>query len=331
MSWWMVDDGATQHPKLRAAGLFGRALWFATGPLVAQVEGDGFIPPITLKDAFHHAEIDKPKQKQEGLAGLVRNPVGPLWHDHETIRECPECLERVRKLRGGLEEGWHFYHDWWKCNGSKKTKDDPLARRLEHARNKLARLPTLRDAVRSRDMNLCRYCGELTVWNDRRSRRAGTYDHVNPFLSTLEELNAPKNLVVACKACNERKGQRTPDQAEMPLRPVPQQPDIDASAPSSREIGSRTDLERTSRDDQEISRENLERTSRDDPKNLERPSRTREGGPGQVGSRSDLDRIWNGPGDVGSDEDGPGKDGSGEAGPGEDGWPHPPETDEPPA
>lgn len=73
----------------------------------------------------------------------------------------------------------------------------------------------LRRAVRGRDRDVCRYC--LVVCNDK-DTRGGTglqLDHVDPALA-----NGAANLVVACRACNTRKGRRTPEEAGMRLRTV---------------------------------------------------------------------------------------------------------------
>lgn len=68
-------------------------------------------------------------------------------------------------------------------------------------------------AVTLRDGRFCRYCGvdcgeQITI------------DHVTPRCQGGGDDVA--NLVVACKACNSRKGGRTPNQAAMSLLPLPQ-------------------------------------------------------------------------------------------------------------
>ena len=66
--------------------------------------------------------------------------------------------------------------------------------------------------IQERDANLCRYCGTRVDWADRRGRAGGTYDHVDP-----DGPNTLENVVVACRACNARKKDRTPAQAGMKL------------------------------------------------------------------------------------------------------------------
>ena len=59
-----------------------------------------------------------------------------------------------------------------------------------------------------RDKFTCQYCGK---------RRADelTLDHITP--RAQDGHSTPENLVAACVACNNRKGNRTPEQARMPL------------------------------------------------------------------------------------------------------------------
>ena len=60
-----------------------------------------------------------------------------------------------------------------------------------------------------RDKYRCQYCG------DHRHAQDLTLDHIVPRAQGGESV--PQNLVTACVACNQRKGNRTPEQARMPL------------------------------------------------------------------------------------------------------------------
>jgi hypothetical protein len=65
--------------------------------------------------------------------------------------------------------------------------------------------PETRRRVFGRDGNTCVYCG---------TSEDLTLDHVDPGLRQSTE----DNLVVACRACNARKGDRTPKKAGMRVR-----------------------------------------------------------------------------------------------------------------
>lgn len=77
----------------------------------------------------------------------------------------------------------------------------------ERQRDRDRKNPELTSAVRKRDGDSCRYCGVVVNFLDRKSGRAGTYDHYEP--------GQPASLttyVVACKAHNSsmRDGERLP-------------------------------------------------------------------------------------------------------------------------
>jgi 5-methylcytosine-specific restriction endonuclease McrA len=70
-----------------------------------------------------------------------------------------------------------------------------------------------RQNVFKRDSFECQYCG---------TRKELTLDHIIP--SSKGGLHTWSNLITACKRCNAKKGDYTPEQAEMPLRKKPHKP-----------------------------------------------------------------------------------------------------------
>lgn len=60
-----------------------------------------------------------------------------------------------------------------------------------------------------RDKFRCQYCGE------KKNPAELTLDHIFPRSRGGD--NSPVNIVAACLACNNRKGNRTPEEARMPL------------------------------------------------------------------------------------------------------------------
>ena len=82
------------------------------------------------------------------------------------------------------------------------------------ARYTIESLKPSRQALFRRDKHICQYCsrkgGELTV------------DHVMPRSRGGED--SWENLVAACLSCNNRKGDRTPEEARMPLLRAPRAP-----------------------------------------------------------------------------------------------------------
>jgi len=69
-----------------------------------------------------------------------------------------------------------------------------------------------RAGVMTRDRRRCAYCGG----------HASTVDHVQP--RSRGGRNTWSNTVAACVACNQRRGDRTPAEARMPLRVAPATP-----------------------------------------------------------------------------------------------------------
>lgn len=73
--------------------------------------------------------------------------------------------------------------------------------------------PVNRREVLRRDHHSCQYCG---------SNKLLTLDHIIPRSKGGQ--HSWDNVVAACERCNSRKGDRTPQEASMPLRTKPKAP-----------------------------------------------------------------------------------------------------------
>ena len=135
-----------------------------------------------------------------GAAGWEGDP-----HVFVTALEQARFLER-RKGRLRL-------HDWSRYAGRLIEQREHRAKMTVRNRSLYADYDLVR-AVRERDGNRCRYCGIGVNWKDRRGPGGGTYDHVDP---TDRQQNSVGNVVVACRSCNSKKGNRKPAQAGMRL------------------------------------------------------------------------------------------------------------------
>jgi hypothetical protein len=80
------------------------------------------------------------------------------------------------------------------------------------------RIKFSRTNVILRDGSNCQYCGKHL------SKNAGTIDHVLP--RSRGGKTDYLNCVVCCKECNGRKGDRTPDEANMKLIKAPKRPNF---------------------------------------------------------------------------------------------------------
>ena len=88
----------------------------------------------------------------------------------------------------------------------------PSVIRLRHyvnVRRKRRETAMKRARIYIRDRYRCQYCGE------HKSAADLTLDHILP--RAQGGATTPQNLVSACVRCNQRKGNRTPEQARMPL------------------------------------------------------------------------------------------------------------------
>lgn len=96
--------------------------------------------------------------------------------------------------------------------GRRARRADPLDGMPEWARKPGVVSRRKREAVYQRDRYRCRYCGARTRQENR------SLDHVVP--QSRGGTNHMHNLVCACRACNQRKDNRTPSEAGMDLLPL---------------------------------------------------------------------------------------------------------------
>jgi 5-methylcytosine-specific restriction endonuclease McrA len=76
------------------------------------------------------------------------------------------------------------------------------------------RIDLSRKNILKRDNHRCQYCGKKTL--------DITIDHIMP--KSRGGIDTWDNLVAACVRCNNRKGNRTPDEAGMKLLSKPRRP-----------------------------------------------------------------------------------------------------------
>ena len=182
MPWFRVDDGFHSHPKRLSVSLAAVGLWTVAGSWSSAHLTDGAVPDYVLP----LLSADSPTLSRELVAA-------GLWE----------------RRRGG-----YVFHDWAEKNPSKvEVKNE---RKKNARRQALYRDNDLKEQIRARDGDGCRYCGIRVRWGKGQAPDSGTYDHVDP-----DGPNSLGNLVIACVACNSRKCDRTPRQAGMTLRNPP--------------------------------------------------------------------------------------------------------------
>jgi 5-methylcytosine-specific restriction endonuclease McrA len=193
MSWINLDDGILEHPKFIRAVNSGGAdalhLWLGLRAYCAKHLTDGFVPADMLDEV---RGPKKPREREKAFETLIS--VGLLHREED----------------GGLQ--MHDYLDW--APSRAKVLED---KRIAARRSALRASPELMRLVKERDCGLCRYCGVMVDWGDRRGPLGGTYDHVNPV--SRGGGDEFENIVTACRGCNLKKGGRLPEEARMVLAP----------------------------------------------------------------------------------------------------------------
>lgn len=110
-----------------------------------------------------------------------------------------------------------IFHGGWQRNGVRsciRVSNIIAVRGPEFITRDYSRTPLLNsDKLYARDRHLCAYCGEQ--YRERDLSR----DHVTPVAQGGRD--TWMNLVTACRACNVKKANRTPEQAHMPLLYLP--------------------------------------------------------------------------------------------------------------
>ena len=198
MAWIRLDDQIAHHPKLTKCSPSACWLYVTCIAFSQKFLTDGFIPKESIVTLGH-----------------VRRP-----------QQCVNELVANRLLE--VVSGGYQIHDYLVYNSS--ASEIRADREWDRFRKELYANKPLVEAIKKRDRNLCRYCGVEVNWNDRRGPHGGQFDHVKP-----RGPNTFENIVVACRKCNCAKNSRTPEEADMPLRP--------SSEPERNQVGTSSDLD----------------------------------------------------------------------------------------
>ena len=121
-------------------------------------------------------------------------------------------------LRGVVEPITYWDNDVLYNKGRDKVFR-PAVLKLAHSNTRPARIPTFRRlVVFARDEWKCQYCEKHV------SHRDATIDHIIPY--SRGGPTTWRNCTTACKPCNRKKDNMTPDEAGMTLRSIPKAPTL---------------------------------------------------------------------------------------------------------
>lgn len=212
MTFFQVDDHFWSNRKIVAMidgegfvrASVGLALWTLAG---SRSQDEGFDGVLSIAE-LTRCTADRAAARR-GAALLVKYE---LWHAQG--HECVSCPQPPANA-------WIF-HQWFQF---RYAKGDEV--RTKEAKAKELREPRIIEAVWARDTDdagvaRCRYCARKVTrppkgrGGDRKSPTIGWLDHIDPTLAI-----GPTNIVVTCQGCNQKKAQRTPEQAAMTLFPPP--------------------------------------------------------------------------------------------------------------
>lgn len=201
--WGRLDDSFSDHDKVDdALNVHPHAvtIWSLCASRCNKAGTDGVVQGAWVTRYGRKARLSAPVALKAAEALVDAG----LWHDAKTIRRCDHCSS-VK-----LAAGQFFFHDWWDFNLTKDESKIPAERMRWRRKSALKHERTLLEAIATRDGGHCRYCGVRVNWTDRRGRRGGTYDHVDPDLFEPNLGNLLENVVTACRKCNGEKRDRTP-------------------------------------------------------------------------------------------------------------------------
>ncbi|OZF00833.1 hypothetical protein CH300_20040 [Rhodococcus sp. 15-1154-1] len=216
MPFFQLVDELASNRKIKAlldptldgdtSGCAAFTVWALAGTMCQAAGSDGVV-----KRADVARILLDPQLSLQAAAILVRED---LWHapGHQCI-QCPP-----------VKDGTFLFHDWFQLK-----YDLGAAVRLK--RRKAAELKDtkivasvwardcINPSVPAKQMTAhCRYCGTLLKRMDNKSDIKPHLDHVDPTLTI-----GARNIVVACAPCNSSKGNHTPQQVGMTLRPAPRE------------------------------------------------------------------------------------------------------------
>jgi hypothetical protein len=114
--WVKIDDGFHRHPKARAAGKDGRALFVASLCSSSAAKADGYVPAHDLPVIAAEAEVRaKPTAARLVDVGLWHGPdhdcphcdqpTGPGWMIHDFLVYQPSCASQAAKSAARAEAG----------------------------------------------------------------------------------------------------------------------------------------------------------------------------------------------------------------------------------
>ncbi|WP_064075891.1 HNH endonuclease [Prescottella equi] len=240
--WFQVDDQLTLNRKVRTLaeralegredGLAAMGVWTLAGSDCQASRADGVVRRADLIRLTLNPEM------ADRLAGLLVEV--KLWHGPG--HDCSRCP--------AIPDGTWLFHDWFDLGYNTREQLDISERKKRELKDsKIHAQVWARDCLDPNNptVGACRYCGHEVKKKDTRSPdRRPELDHIDPNVA-----DGARNIVLACRACNRHKGNRTPEEAGMTVLPAPGHNTATQTAPPTRSAAgvispATTDAETTS-------------------------------------------------------------------------------------
>lgn len=171
--------------------------------------------PATYPDAAGRVGVVAPNRSASSPSNgsLIHRNVLMLNQNYEPLTVCSAKRAFILVFQGKAE--LIETADGLKLRSIDRTFALPSVVRLaQYKKVPYKRIMLTRKNILMRDGHRCQYCGV--------TRGPMTVDHVIP--KTMKGKDTWENLVCACVSCNNRKGDRTPEQAGMNLHKKPKRP-----------------------------------------------------------------------------------------------------------
>ncbi len=164
-----------------------------------------------------------------GEADVQMVATGIAWQKpvHTLLQELVEANFLAQRVDGGVTryrivDFEKRYPQWTR----EKIKAREQADELKKAREEIRNDPALRARIRGRDDDTCAYCLRPVRFEGdppRKGRppkdlRQGCFDHFDP---EKRSLNAPENLRISCRLCNQKKWRLSPTEWEVAMAKDP--------------------------------------------------------------------------------------------------------------
>jgi 5-methylcytosine-specific restriction endonuclease McrA len=141
-----------------------------------------------------------------------------LLNASEEVLDIIDWMKAVRLLFAEKADKPFNHEDYYTIktsSGHYKLPSVIILKEYVYVPHRKSKSPCKKNVYR-RDGNRCQYCGCALNYKN------SSIDHVMP--RSRGGSNSWDNIVSACKPCNRRKGNRTPEEAGMPLHSKPEPP-----------------------------------------------------------------------------------------------------------